>query len=292
VTTRDRSRRFEPVVHEIVHRHRTVRALDWPGEGAPVLFLHPTALCAGIFEPLARRLTPQRRVVAVDLPGHGGSAAPPDPDALAFTASADAVVAALDELRLERTAAVGQSMGGGVAITVDRIAPGRLDPLLLVEAAAVPSEFARPGQRAEYEQAARARRHVFEDEATMVEHLARRPALDRWSVETLEAYARWGTVVTDDGTVALACTPEHEAASYVAAESPDGAAAAWEHLATPNAAVAVLVGSDDLMPGGTFAAQAARAGAPLLEAEGSHFLLQEDPERAVTLVREGLAASR
>lgn len=292
MSTADRTAGYAPIVREVVHDGRSVRVLEWPGDGEPLVFLHPTALCAGVYEPLARRLAPAHRVVAIDLPGHGGSSAPAAPDALAFPASARAVLAALDELGLRRAAAIGQSMGGGVTITLDRLAPGRLDPLVLVEAAAVPADFTPTARREEYEQAARARRHVFDHEAAMVEHLAHRPPLDRWSVETLEAYARWGTVETDDGTITLACTPEHEAASYVAASLAEGATAAWEHLARRHAALAVLVGSDELLPGGAFAAQAEQASAPLVEADGGHFLLQEDPDRAARLVLDGLAACR
>jgi hypothetical protein len=33
-----------------------IAALDWGGDGTPLLLLHPNGLCAGLFEPLALRL--------------------------------------------------------------------------------------------------------------------------------------------------------------------------------------------------------------------------------------------
>src|SRR3546814_12103384 len=82
----------------------------------------PNGFCAGLFDPLARRLATDHHVVAVDLAGHGCSSALPQDD-LTFTRLASDVIAVLDGLGIASAAAVGQSLGGGVAILVDRARP-------------------------------------------------------------------------------------------------------------------------------------------------------------------------
>lgn len=66
--------------------------------------------------------------IAVDLPGYGGSQASP---AGGVEHMADAVVATLDALGLERAAVVGHSMGGLVAQEIAVRAPARLAALVL-----------------------------------------------------------------------------------------------------------------------------------------------------------------
>src|SRR3546814_10486972 len=102
-----------------------------------VVLLHPDGFCAGLSDPRARRLSTDHHVVAVDLAGHGCSSALPQDD-LTFTRLASDVIAALDGLGIASAAAVGQSLGGGVAILVDRARPGLFRRLLLCEAVAFP----------------------------------------------------------------------------------------------------------------------------------------------------------
>ena len=51
----------------VVVEHDRLRhiALDWGGVGETLVLLHPNGLCAGFFDPLARRLTDAFRVIGV-----------------------------------------------------------------------------------------------------------------------------------------------------------------------------------------------------------------------------------
>jgi 3-oxoadipate enol-lactonase len=113
------------------------------GEGRAVLLFH-CALCDGRqwdrqMETFAREF----QVVRFDIPGFGHSPFPRS----AFSLADDAL-ALLDELGIEQTALVGNSMGGDIAIDVTLTAPDRVWALVLVDAGHPGVE--RPGEIAEY----------------------------------------------------------------------------------------------------------------------------------------------
>ena len=77
----------------VEHDGFTIGALDWGGDGPPLVLLHPNGFCAGVFDPLARALTADHRVVGVDLRGHVTSDAPTRFEDCGFVAAATDVVA-------------------------------------------------------------------------------------------------------------------------------------------------------------------------------------------------------
>jgi pimeloyl-ACP methyl ester carboxylesterase len=89
-----------------------VNLAEW-GAGAPVVLLHGLGGSSAYMRPLAERLARTRRVVAVDLPGHGGSD-PLEPFSLAGAARVLARAAAL--AGAERPAVLGHSFGAPLAV--------------------------------------------------------------------------------------------------------------------------------------------------------------------------------
>jgi 3-oxoadipate enol-lactonase len=87
--------------------------VEGPVDAPSVVLLHPIATHSEIWRPQMAAWSTAFRVVRVDLPGHGESAAPTRPMAVADYA--DQVCEVLDELRVERTAVIGLSLGGMVA---------------------------------------------------------------------------------------------------------------------------------------------------------------------------------
>src|SRR5215469_12578973 len=90
----------EPQRWSVQNEGLTIAALDWGGDGSPVVLLHPNGFCAGLFDPLARLLRSDHRVVGVDLRGHGASDAPTSYEQCGFVAAAADVVAVLEHLSL------------------------------------------------------------------------------------------------------------------------------------------------------------------------------------------------
>jgi pimeloyl-ACP methyl ester carboxylesterase len=86
------------------------------GGGEPLVLIHPLGAELVVWEPLLDLLARERDVIAVDLPGFGGSAplsngARPTPRVLAGS-----VGAFLDQLGIERAHVAGNSLGGWVAL--------------------------------------------------------------------------------------------------------------------------------------------------------------------------------
>jgi pimeloyl-ACP methyl ester carboxylesterase len=126
-------------------------AYERTGHGPPLVLLHPLGADRRVWNPLVEHLSDRRELVAVDLPGFGGS--PPlrsgdrTPRALAV-----AVAEHLAALGLERPHVAGNSLGGwvalelglsGVARTVTGIAPAGLWPEPLVPKAGLAHRLAR-----------------------------------------------------------------------------------------------------------------------------------------------------
>jgi pimeloyl-ACP methyl ester carboxylesterase len=84
------------------------------GEGSPLVLLHGLGHRWQAWEPVLGMLAAEHEVVAVDLPGFGGS--PPLSGAYSVPAIATAVAEFTDQLGLGRPHVAGNSLGGGIAL--------------------------------------------------------------------------------------------------------------------------------------------------------------------------------
>jgi pimeloyl-ACP methyl ester carboxylesterase len=86
------------------------------GRGEPLLLLHAFGLSHEVWAPLIPLLAPGRRVLLVDLPGHGRSSMPPSEIPPSPAGYAQMIGALLDELGLDRVDMAGNSIGGWTAL--------------------------------------------------------------------------------------------------------------------------------------------------------------------------------
>lgn len=106
--------------------------------GEPSLVLiHGLMGTAATFLPLLAEIPEERHVIALDLPGAGGSERDPakagdSKSAASLAAVTESVVNALDALELERPVLVGHSHGGSVAMYLAAFHPGRVSGLVLL----------------------------------------------------------------------------------------------------------------------------------------------------------------
>jgi pimeloyl-ACP methyl ester carboxylesterase len=111
----------------------TLHYLDWgPPTAPPVVLLHGITGHARVWDHLADRLVPDRRVLALDQRGHGDSDPAPDDDYRVAT-MADDLAAFVSSLGLDRFALLGHSMGGRIAIQYAAAHAARLERLIVVD---------------------------------------------------------------------------------------------------------------------------------------------------------------
>ena len=92
----------------------------------PILCMPGLARNARDFEALAPHVAQYRKVIVIEFRGRGESAYAKDPMTYVPLTYVQDVVALLDELKIERFAAIGTSLGGLVAMLMAATLPGRL----------------------------------------------------------------------------------------------------------------------------------------------------------------------
>ena len=118
--------------------HGTLLRYDEVGvpQAPAILFLHGWRSSAAVWQPILNRLKSQpRRMLALDLPGFGGS------PALRTAATVSNYAAVVDDflttLRVTSVVVVGHSFGGRIALKLATTNPSRVAKLVLVDSAGV-----------------------------------------------------------------------------------------------------------------------------------------------------------
>ncbi|MGH2957660.1 MAG: alpha/beta fold hydrolase [Solirubrobacterales bacterium] len=124
---RDRLRRVEVVGAEVNYVEM--------GEGPPLVLVHGLSGAWQNWLEQIPRLSRTHRVVALDLPGFGGSPMPPWE--ISIPAYGRFVRDFCERLGIARCSLVGNSMGGFIATEVAITEPERVDELVLVSAAGI-----------------------------------------------------------------------------------------------------------------------------------------------------------
>lgn len=102
--------------------------IDRHGKAIPIVLVHGSGFSKEVFErQFAGRTLAGRRLIAIDLPGHGESADATDPQAVySFSGFADAILEFVSAKKLDPCIVAGWSLGGHAALDLigrsDRIA--------------------------------------------------------------------------------------------------------------------------------------------------------------------------
>lgn len=107
------------------------------GSGPPVLLLHGWPTSSQLWRNIAPRLAGARRVVALDLPGFGGSDKPTD-TAYSFDFFEAVLNDALRALNIERAALVVHDLGGPVGLYWAVRHPERVEKLIILNTLVYP----------------------------------------------------------------------------------------------------------------------------------------------------------
>ena len=260
-----------------------VATYDLGGEGPDLLLVHATGFCGGVWAPLAAHL-PELRRAALDVRGHGRS--DPPPGSADWELAAHDVLATIDALGLERPFGAGHSMGGALLAIAELQRPGTFSGLWLYEPIIMPKEVVEGGRDGSnpLAEGARRRRERFDSADQALENFGSKPPLDALHPDALAAYVEHGFEPLPDGSVALRCAPDREAANY----EVGGLHRTFEHLGELRCPVTVLHGRADAPGPASFAPLIARAvpdgrleAHPLL----GHFGPLEDPAGMAASIR-------
>ncbi len=221
------------------------------GTGQPVVMLHGLGGTKISFLPTLAALAPERRVIAVDLPGFGDSDKPIGRYDAAFFARW--VETLFDALDLERAHVLGHSMGGRVALELGIRRPDRVRSLMLM----TPSLAWRANRRwAPYLRLLRPELGLLQPTPRpVVEGFVRRlipGAQDNWAAAGIDEFLR--AYLTPRGRVAF-----YAAARQIYLEDGEGPNGFWTRLESCSPRALFLWGRrDQLVPIG-FARHVAEA---------------------------------
>lgn len=108
-----------------------VAELGPPAAGPiPLVLLHPWGLNMSVWTDVAPRLAEDRRVLLVDLPGHGKS--DKTHTAMPMKRLAASVLDAMTAAGIDRAYVAGNSLGGATAVAIADLAPERVEGLILI----------------------------------------------------------------------------------------------------------------------------------------------------------------
>src|SRR5438309_8342494 len=102
------------------------------GSGEPLILLHGGVVGITTFGPNLAALSEKRRVIAVELQGHGHTADIDRP--LSFESMADDIAALIKYVGIQNTDVTGYSLGGGVALQTAIRHPRSVRKLVVVSA--------------------------------------------------------------------------------------------------------------------------------------------------------------
>ncbi len=118
------------------------------GDGPPLVLIHQTLKTSDEFVNFAPYMADQYRLIAIDLPGHGGSDDPPGPHTM--ESLTNAVIDVVNHLNLEKFSVLGHHGGALVVSNLGATIPDRIDKIILSGTSGPP-----PVPRTEDEQARR-----------------------------------------------------------------------------------------------------------------------------------------
>ena len=144
--------------------------IEVSGQGPPLVLLHGFTGSVRSWDQLRASLAAASTIIAIDLPGHGQSSSPADPQRYALARFSGDLARFLDALGVDRVCLLGYSMGGRAAMRFALANPQRVQGLVL--------ESTSPGIDDPVARAGRAR--ADDELAGSIEREGLEAFVDRW----------------------------------------------------------------------------------------------------------------
>lgn len=264
-----------------------------PGNNQPaLLFAHATGFHARVFDAVIERFA-GRRVISVDLHGHGRSEGGPIDH---WGTIIGEVAGLLDQLRIRRAIGVGHSMGAHVLAQCAADKPEAFSQLVLFDPVIMEPAFYQPEGAAlmgEGPHPAIRRKRDFASAQAMMERFKERDPYKLFDARVFEDYCRHGLVPKPEGGEGfeLACRPEMEASVYESSRSNAGIHEAVTRIAAPTLVVrAKQSGLSDFKSSPTWPLLADQIpkGTDMPRPDRTHFHPFEDPADAASIIKGAL----
>lgn len=192
-------------------------ALEWPGEGDPVLLLHATGFHSRCWTQVVEQL-PGQHIYAVDLRFHGASSDEGDVD---WKLLAEDIRILVEQLDLRQLVGVGHSIGGHLITRVAASLQDRFKQLVLIDPVIMsPERYARMHEFVEAidatEHPVSRRKNAWRDSEEMYQRFKDRTPFSTWDPRVLRDYCDYALHPADEnGVKQLLCDPINEASIYM-----------------------------------------------------------------------------
>ena len=264
-----------------------------PGNNeAPLIFAHATGFHARVWDAIIEYF-PDRRVLSLDLRGHGRSGGGPIDNWQTLTGD---VCAFLKQLNIRGAVGIGHSMGAHTLLQCAADMPEAFSQLVLFDPVILAPEFYSPDAplyTSDAPHPAIRRKRDFESPEAMMERFRTRDPYDLFDPRVFEDYCRHGLLPREGGKgFELACLPEMEASVYASSRSNVGIHEAARSVAIPTLIVrAKQTDLQDFKSSPTWPQLASimPRGEDLHRPDRTHFHPFEDPADAAAIIERAIA---
>ena len=195
----------EPVMMTVQGDGVRIRLAEWGGRGTPVLCIHGITANCLCWDVIASGLSPEHRVLAMDLRGRGRSDKPPS--GYSIEHHCRDVAALLKELGLGRAVIMGHSLGAFITLAFAANFPNQVERVILVDGGGELSKEQLDQVFAGIKPALDRLGKVFPSAEAYMEVMRKAPYLQPWS-PALETYYRY-EIVEVEGGVSTNIHPRH-----------------------------------------------------------------------------------
>lgn len=166
----------------------TINLAEWGGRGKTLLCIHGITANCRCWDLVASNLSPDYRVLAMDLRGRGGS----DKPATGYSIEQHGrdILALLDDLKVERPVLMGHSLGAFISLSFAAHYPDRVDRVVLVDGGGDLSKEEMDKVFAGIKPSLDRLGKVFPSPEAYLETMKQAPYIQPWS-PFLETYYRW-----------------------------------------------------------------------------------------------------
>ncbi len=282
----------QPITRSVRVNGIALSYYEWrakPGnQEPPLLIAHATGFHGRCYSAIAE-LFPDRRVIALDLRGHGRSEGGPIEH---WRTVVDDVRGFLDQLRIRRAVGVGHSMGGHVLLHCASENPEAFSRLILFDPVIMTRDYYEidpESMAAAAGNPAIRRKRDFASPEAMMERFSTREPYSLFDARVFEDYCRYGLKERTGGDYVLACSPETEGSIYASSRSNTGILDAAATLQVPALVVRARQGPmGDFKNSPTWPGLAGiiPRGTDLDRGDMTHFHPFQDPADAARIIRE------